>query len=609
MAASKIQSQTNLTINRAIIDSISPISINFATTDIQWGDNLCRVIGIQRYPQRVGMAWLAEIANMEGVVLKVHAQPTDPAVLIESLNKAVPELGSRLEMRGKTSLRQRAEQAYQDAQTLLRKIDQEQELVLKCTITMVIYAPDLDELQRRTKRVIGKLGGKRMKGAILVYRQEQGMLHSGPYGSDNEEIKEQISQLLPAGTLAASLPFSNSGINDGKGIRLGRDTSGGVMLIDQWSRGAGLEDRTNNNWTVLGVPGVGKSTAIKHMLTQEWSQNVHIIIIDPEREYKEMCETLGGQWVNAGGGEIINPLQIKEETSADDDINTAGMTPIDRHIQTLKTFFKLCIADLSDIDVAYLENGLLQTYGKHSITKESNPALLKDDDYPIMEDLYNTLKGELKESSSEEQKAVINRLLALMRGMVGNGANSGLWNSHTNVWLHNDFIVVDTHDLQESDDSTKRAQYFNVLTSCWQLLQENRVKGGRMILAIDEAYLLVDPKVPQALNYLKNVSKRIRKYGGGLCVISHTVNDFLDPAVRREGEALLENSCYKLLMGADGKNLEEMRSLYNLTEGQCELLAAKQRGRGLFIAGSKRAEAIIEVTDKELEIFGKGGGR
>jgi type IV secretory pathway VirB4 component len=599
----------DLRINTALVDAVSPSFIQFNPRDVEWGDNLARVIGIMSYPPRVAVAWLAEVASMDGVVMKISAEPTEAATLVAALNRAVPELGSRLEQ-GKTSVKLSAERAYTDAQTLLRQIDQEQELVLKCVVTIMVYAADKEELDRRSKRVLSKLGAKRMKGVILVRNQEAGVLQTGPYGMSSTKIAEQLVQLLPASTLAAALPFATTGINDGGGTRLGRDTSGGIILLDLWTRGAGREDRTNVNWTVLGVPGVGKSTAVKHLLLQEWSQGSIVIIIDPEREYKDMCEYLGGQWVNAGGGGTkINPLQIKDAMERDDEETTAGMHPLDRHVQTLKTFFRLTLSDLTDLDMAYLEQAIMACYHKCEITRDTNVATLKNEQYPIMQDLYDELTNMAESAETNDKKKVITKLVALMQSMVGGGANAGLWNGHTNVWSQNDFVVYDTHDLQESDESTKRAQYFNVLTSCWKRLQENRQAGGRVLLAIDEAYLLVDPKVPQALNYLKQISKRIRKYGGGLAVISHTVNDFLDPAVRREGEALLENSCYKLLMGADGKNLEEMRTLYNLTEGQCELLAAKQRGRGLLIAGNKRTEAIIEVTDKELEIFGTGGGK
>lgn len=65
---------------------------------------------------------------------------------------------------------------------------------------------------------------------------------------------------------------------------------------------------------------------------------------------------------------------------------------------------------------------------------------------------------------------------------------------------------------------------------------------------VDEAWLLVDPQTPQALAFLRDTSKRIRKYMGGLVVITQNVIDFLAPEVQRHGQALLDNPTYKLLL-------------------------------------------------------------
>ena len=197
--------------------------------------------------------------------------------------------------------------------------------------------------------------------------------------------------------------------------------------------------------------------------------------------------------------------------------------------------------------------------------------------------------------------------IALRLRSASVGADSALWNGHTTIDPNADFIVLDTHDLQEADDTIKRTQYFNILTWAWQQLSKNREE--RVLLGVDEAYLVVDPEVPQALQFLRNISKRIRKYEGGLAVITHSVIDFLDPSVRRHGQALLDNPCFKFFMGSDGKNLEELTNLMSLTEAEQEMLAKKKRGHGLLIAGSKRLHAKVELADHELQLFGSGGGK
>lgn len=95
----------------------------------------------------------------------------------------------------------------------------------------------------------------------------------------------------------------------------------------------------------------------------------------------------------------------------------------------------------------------------------------------------------------------------------------------------------------------------------------------------------------------------------GLAIISHSVVDFLAPEVKMYGQALLDIPCYKILMGCDGKNLQETKDLYNLTDAEQELLESKRRGHALFIIGSKRLHVNFEIPAYKFSYMGKAGGR
>ena len=103
--------------------------------------------------------------------------------------------------------------------------------------------------------------------------------------------------------------------------------------------------------------------------------------------------------------------------------------------------------------------------------------------------------------------------------------------------------------------------------------------------------------------------KRARKYEGALAIISHSIIDFIDPAVKQYGQAPLDIPCYKILMGTDGPNLKETANIYNLTEAEQELLLAKKRGHALFMVGAKRLHVNFEIPDYKMEYMGTAGGR
>ena len=211
-------------------------------------------------------------------------------------------------------------------------------------------------------------------------------------------------------------------------------------------------------------------------------------------------------------------------------------------------------------------------------------------------------RSEKKKKEPEDWKK-----LSLLIRRIAEGADSALWNGQTTIKTDSDFVVLDVFALQESSDEIKRAQYFNTLSWAWNEISRDRRE--KVILAVDEAYLLVDPETPQALQFLRNTSKRIRKYGGSLVVISQNVNDFLDGAVRRHGQALLDNPCYKLIMGQGEKDLQSLVQLMHLSEAEQEMLAQGKRAEVLLVAGSKRVHAKVELAAHEPDLFGEAGGR
>ena len=618
MAVKKIKARQ---VNNHIIDVITPMAIEFHASDFWFGENLARIILVTNYPPRVKIGWLSRIANMEGVTCSIHLTPTNPGKLIDNISKSIGELAGKINNGGSALMMQRAEQQYKDANKLLQKIDQEQENVFYVTIAIMVTAKDKDELERKSKKIESALAGSKMKGRSAMFKQEDALHAVSPYGVCPQSIKDAASRNMPVSTIAGAFPFNSSGLNDGRGYIYGKDNQGGLILIDPWARATKdgqFADRTNSNWTILGAPGVGKSATVKHIFLNEYSQGTKIIIIDPEREYKELCENLNGQWINCGGGSggRINPLQVKD-VPKDDEAEEGdsslfkdegkGMGALALHFQTLRTFFKLYLKDLDSIDYATLEEVLEELYASRGITWDTDTSKIPNEQYPILSDLYTLIDEKSKlESESLKKRERYEKLASLLRSCA-KGADAALWNGHTTITADSDFIVLDTHDLQEADNTIQRTQYFNILTWAWQQLSKDREE--KVLLGVDEAYLIVDPEVPQALQFLRNVSKRIRKYMGGLAVITHSVVDFLDPSVRRHGQALLDNPCFKFFMGTDGKDLEELTKLMHLTEAEQEMLAKKKRGHGLLIAGSKRLHAKVELADHELQLFGKGGGK
>lgn len=306
-------------------------------------------------------------------------------------------------------------------------------------------------------------------------------------------------------------------------------------------------------------------------------------------------------------------MQIKDVPLDDDEEKEKvfkdegkGLGAMALHFQSLRTFFKLLFPELTSIQVALLEETLEELYNSFDIYWNTDISSFKNIDFPIMYDLYELINKKTKNVYGNAKKQDYEILQSLIR-TIAVGADSALFNGYTSIQTKTNFVCLDTHNLQNASERVKKAQYFNILTYCWELMSKDREE--KTMLVCDEAYLLIDPQVPQSLVFLRNIAKRCRKYEGSLCIISHSIVDFLDESVKMYGQAILDMATYKVLMGTDGKNLEETTELFKLSEYQADFLYAKKRGYAIFIIGAYRILVKFDIFPYEFTYFGKADGR
>jgi hypothetical protein len=601
-----LRKEMQISDNSGLLDALTPQALKFEARQIAFGDQLARVMVITDYPPRVGAAWLARVAALQGVTASIHVMPAqDPGALVQSINRAIGEYTARLSQDSNALLKLRTEQVMKDAEELLQKIDAESQQVFYLTVVLLLVAQDLEALDIKTRQVEAMLAAARMRGRVVVFRQEDGLGAAGPWFSLPDDIQKVGSRNMLSETVAASFPFVASGINDGSGIVLGRDKDGGLVLLDIWKRG---EDRTNSNITILGKTGSGKSFASKLLVVREFPQGARVIIIDPLRECRAMCKRLGGNWLNVAGGKgRINPLQIRLLPSGEQDEDEgefyAATNDLSLHIKILRTFFSLYLQDLTDTEKACLENALIATYERKGITFASTSEQIRGlapEDYPIMQDLSRHI------DEQANKKPELYERLAILIQRATLGADAALWDGPSTVDATADLTVLDIHDLMNADPATKSAQFFNVLTFVWNMIETDAKE--RIILVVDEAWMLIDKKTPQALEFLRDASKRIRHYNGSLVVLSQNLIDFLAPEVMQYGSALINNPCYKLIMQQGEKDLQALCELMNgVSDTEKDLLSGAKRGEGLLIAGNQRIFVKIEAAPHE-EPYLQGGG-
>ncbi len=588
----KKHATTTATPGAALRNAFAPEALLFERRAVDLGSQWGRVYTVASFPPSVDVGWLATAANLEGVTLSVHALPTDPTQITLAMSRAISLLAGQLAQGGSAISQQRMEQQVQDAQALLRKIDQEQQSVCTVGVFALVTASDEAAGLRRCKRLEGMLAAAGMRARPLAFRQEDGLKAVGPWGLFPKELHGTAPFQLPVETLAASFPFSSGGINHGHGIVLGHDTSGGLVLLDTFAPppDAGI---ANQHVTVLATPGAGKSHAMKLLILRLWAMGVRVVIIDPEREYRHLCRELHGAWVNAGGGgQRINLLQAPPLPREDDEDEDANVSAIAQHIQRVRLVLDLYLPGLTEMQKALLARAIRAVYDEAGIPLHADPATIAPDAWPHV--------GHLHAYAERQEGPEWQGLAALLKD-AAIGTDAGLWAGPSVAMPDADLVVLDIHDLDNAPENVQRAQYANVLGFAWDLIRRDR--SERKMLVVDEAWMLVDPNVPQALGFLKRMSKRARKYGCSVNVVTQNAVDFLAPEVAREGEPVLANASTKILLRQEAKDLPTVAALFRLSEAEQEKLRGARRGEGLLIAGNHRAWVKIDTAPHETPLM------
>lgn len=620
-------------VNQNLQNIISPSGIKVDSTHTEVGENYGKIYAVSRYSPMNDYGWLAPLCNLEGTGTTIEYKKTDPAKLIEIFNKNFKEKEGNQNALKNESDKQINEHELKDLRKMIDRIAIQQEPVGYINIMLHIQNDTERKLNERIKRVSSAVSINGCNIKLLKKRQYQALKAIAPYGIPNETAKRIGQRNIPISTFFGGFPMANPGINDENGYYLGKTTNNRLVILDMWKRG---RDRINSNWFILGPPGSGKSTTLKDLLTNEYGFGTKIIMFDPEEEYVDLTNhpDIKGKVIDCcgGGRGRINPLQIrkvavvkKEDLEEGEKISDyftfdtmegnysdqeqESKSDMALYIQQLKVFFAIYFGreEFTPGISAILEELLIEAYNEHGISWDTDIEHVSNEDYPIISEVYVKAKERSEQENLSAYKRENYEKLCDLLYPAAEGSDQFMWNGPTTLQADADFVDLVISSLLEANDRVKLAQFHNIITWAWTELSKDRTQ--KVLFGIDEGYLVVEPEFPELMKYIRNMSKRLRKYEGSIMFITHSVVDLLDPKVKRYGQAIMDNACYKLILGADGQNLEEIRKLYGLSEKEIQTLEKKNRGEGIFFAGNTRVILQIDVSDKKLEMFGKAGGR
>ena len=325
-----------------------------------------------------------------------------------------------------------AESNLQDVASIVASMHRNKEPLLHAAVYIELLAYDLEQLKLLQTEVLTELIRSKLNVDRLMLRQQQGFLCVMPSGWN--VFGDQFERVLPASSVANLYPFNYSGKTDANGFYLGRDKFGSNILVDFNKR---TDDKTNANILILGNSGQGKSYLLKLILCNMRQSGMHVLALDPEMEYEELTNNLGGCFIDLMSGEyIINVLEPKTWDENGDPRDAEApqafrqTSKLSQHISFLKDFFRT-YKDFDDRQIDTIEIMLGKLYEQWGITDHSNFDRLKSTDYPILSNLYELIENEYKtfdESKRQLYTAEILQQICLGLHSLCKGAESKFFN-------------------------------------------------------------------------------------------------------------------------------------------------------------------------------------
>lgn len=549
-------------------DVIAPSALKIAPKSIDLGDKIARTFFIISYPRYLVDNWFSPIINLDKIFdVSIYIHPVDTSLALRQFQKKVAEVQSQINIRESRGVVRdpMLDTAYQDLEELRNNLIQAQEKMFDVGVYITVYADNDLELYKVENEIKSILESKLIYIKPALFQQEDGFKSVVPTGTDLLKVHQKLN----SDPLSSIFPFISFDLTSDKGILYGINRhNSSLVIFDRFS----LE---NYNSVTFAKSGSGKSYATKLEILRSLMFDIDVIVIDPEREYEYLAETVGGRYFNISlsSDHHINPFDLpipREDETAEDVLRSNTI-----HLVGL---FRLMLGGLTPEEDAMIDRAITETYAIKDITAESDFANIEP---PLLSDFEMVLGG------MEGSESIIQRLMKYTKGSW-----SSFINKPSNVDINKKFVVFSVRDME---DELKPIAMYIVTHYIWNTIRKNLKKR---LLVVDEAWWMM--KSEDTASFLYSLAKRGRKYYLGLATITQDAADFMKSPY---GVPIVTNSSIQVLLKQSPSTIEVLQKIFNLTEEEKYLLLESGVGEGIFFAGTKHVAIKVVSSYTEDQII------
>lgn len=553
-----------------IQDVIAPEELEVDFSHLRINETYHRSFFVSNYPRFVTPNWLEPLISFNhSLSISMFIYPTQSSGILDDLKRKIAEMEATIQtdlQRGR-AVDPSVEVALEDARDLQSQLVKGAERFFQYGLYMSLPAANQEELNNSSQLLKSTLGSISITAHPATLQMEDGFVSTLPIGQDQLYLIHNMDTT----SLATTFPFTSSELTASEGVMYGiNEHNESLIIFDRFSQ-------ENANMVILASSGSGKSYMVKLEALRSMMFGTEVIIIDPEKEYLNLAQAVGGDYLNFSTTSPIkiNPFDLPQDLDPNENV-------LGQKILSLTAFLKLVLGELNAQEAAVLDKSLNTTYRLKGITQD--PSTQRG--YfapPLMEDLYKVLVG-MEESTAAE--------LALRLERFIKGSLAGIFSAPSNINLNNQLTVFSVRDLP---DQLRPLAMHLILDYIWTKVRSSLKK--RMLI-VDEAWYLM--KFPDSANFLVEMVKRARKYYLGVTTISQDVEDFLH---QDRGKEVISNSAIQVLLKQAPASIEGIAQAFNLSQGEKRLLLAAGIGRGIFFAGNTHVAMRVVASEEEHKLI------
>lgn len=546
------------------MDLISYSGLKEETNYLQIDNRYIKTLFISGYPYVASTGWLSMLINFNhNIDISYHIEQVDPLLALPKLNRKITELEStkRNMLKDGKVISSEITDPLESAKELKDKILRGQEKLFQISIYMTLTAESLTELQKLTTLLETVMSTRLFYIKSATFQQIEGLQSVLPRGENLLAQKRN----LDSSSAALTFPFVSSELVQESGILYGINKSNNsLVIIDRFSL-------TNANSIIFAQSGAGKSYTAKVEILRQLMQGTKVIVIDPEREYRQLGVSVNGTNIKLStkSKEKINPFDFSTKT-------VTGENGLSEHIQDLTQIIALMVGGLTPQEKAIIDKAIITTYKTFGYTLNGKNIAKKKQKFPLLKDLYQTLKR-LK------QKELTEKLEKYVKGSL-----SSVFDQQTNIKLNNRLVIFDIKDLSDTLRPIMMLIIANFVNSQVKSYPQKR------ILVIDEAWILLEQE--ESARFISGLVRRARKYYLGVTIISQQANDFL---ASEYGRAIASQSALRVLMKQDTTTIKKVAQEFHLSAYEQQLLLTCDRGEALIIADQNHVALKVAASEKE----------